>query len=117
MKNKNGFTLIELLAILVIIGFIMVMIFPSLEKLTDNTNKQTYDAYEKMMVEYADVTDFNGKTYICLKELNSENYGGLNDIIGKEFNGYVKKINGEYKAFITGSNYTTEGYDTTIICN
>ena len=53
--NKKGFTLMELIAAIVIMAFIMMIIFPSVQDMMDNNNEDTYKSYERMMVEYAKV--------------------------------------------------------------
>ena len=52
--NKKGFTLIELIAIIVIMGLIMLMVFPSLSRLMASNDKKKYDEYYKLVGNAAD---------------------------------------------------------------
>lgn len=110
VMNKKGFTLIELLAVLIILGLIMILVFPSLNLMSDDTNSEKYIHYENMMAEYAESYHDNNKTYYDLET----DFG--NDLldIKRECEGYVKVVtNGgikEYKPYIKCSDYKTSGY-------
>ena len=49
MRNKKGFTLIELVAVIIIMGLIMLMVFPSLSRLMASNDKRKYDEYYKLI--------------------------------------------------------------------
>ena len=107
--NKKGFTLIELLAVIVIIGLILMIVFPAATKVLEHNSDELYESYEKMMVEYAKVSPLNNSSLIGLTSL------GI-DKVDKECDGYVT-INRSgtapvYKAFIKCSDkYQTTGYN------
>lgn len=111
--NKKGFTLMELLATIVIIGIVLMIVYPEISKISKKNNDDLYKSYENMMVEYAMVSKLNYKNTIKLAELE--------DLIQikNECKGYVTINHGvspvEYKAYIRcGEKYTTTpGYDTT----
>lgn len=111
--NRKGFTLMELLATIVILGLIMLIIFPSITKLMKNNDSKKYDTYERMMVEYAIVSDIlpDANNNIKLSQLNE-----LADV-KKECVGYVHVIDkskNEYKAYIS-CGYNSE--DDELACN
>lgn len=112
--NRKGFTLMELLATIVILGLIMLIIFPSITKLMKNNDSKKYDTYERMMVEYAIVSDIlpDANNNIKLSQLND-----LADV-KRECTGYVHVIDkskNEYKAYIScgenGEDYETTNFD------
>lgn len=112
--NKKGFTLIELLVTIILIGIIMTIVLPSAFKSSNENRIKLYKEYEKMMIEYARVS-----------ELNSENIINLNNLeelgrVKNECIGYVTINHGivpnEYNAYIScGDDYETEGFDETYI--
>lgn len=53
--NKKGFTLVELLVVIVIIGLISYIGFPSLMALINNTKTTEFEYYGKLMVDAAKV--------------------------------------------------------------
>lgn len=53
--NKKGFTLIEIIGVIVIIGLILMIVFPTLSKLMTNNNIKKYDNYYLMIDEAAKV--------------------------------------------------------------
>ena len=54
MKNKKGFTLIELIAVIVILGLIMLIVFPSISRLMMSNSKKKYTTYEDLLKEAAE---------------------------------------------------------------
>ncbi len=110
--NKKGFTLMELLASIVIIGIVLMIVYPEITKISKKNNDDLYKSYENMMVEYATVSKFNNRNVIKLSELEDLMQ------IKNECKGYVTINHGvtpnEYKAYIRcGEKYKTTGYDTT----
>ena len=101
--NDKGFTLIELLIVIALIGTISLMLVPSMAIYYEKGNEELYNSYEKMMAEYAKVSEIK-KDRIELNELE-----GL-DNIKKECKGYVITKDNNYQAFISCSNYQTIGY-------
>lgn len=110
--NKKGFTLMELLAAIVIIGVVLMIVYPEISKISKKNSDDLYKSYENMMVEYAMVSQLKNNTIIKLSELEELVQ------IKKECKGYVT-INhnvtpNDYKAYIRcGDKYKTTGYDTT----
>lgn len=51
MKNKKGFTLIELLGVMVIMGFLLLIVLPSLMKAGDNAKLRKFDEYYNLVKE------------------------------------------------------------------
>ena len=103
--NRNGFTLTELLVAIVLLSIIMAITIPSLFLYKKETDKTLYYEYERMMVLYAEESEI-AKEKIKLSELN-----GLENI-KKDCQGYVKKKNNEYKAYISCNHkYQTKGYE------
>jgi len=45
MKKNNGFTLIELIAVVVIMGILLLIVFPSLSRLIRSNENKKYDTY------------------------------------------------------------------------
>ena len=110
--NNKGFTLMELLATIIIMAFILIIIFPSIQKLINTTDEKKYQTYEDMMVEYAMVNEDKTSTIFNLNELDE-----LNDV-KKNCIGYVtvNRQTNNYKAYIKCTDkYTTEGFDSTKI--
>lgn len=107
--NKKGFTLIELLAAIVIISLILMIVYPSITKISDENSTKMYKTYEDMMVEYAKASPLNDQYRIYLDDLDEL------DKIKNECDGYVlidhDKTPPEYKAYIKcGEKYETDGY-------
>ena len=100
--TKKGFTLVELLATIVIIAFIMGIVLPSATRISKENQNKMCEAYQDMMVEYAQASKYRNKFYIDLDELDE-----LSDVI-KDCDGYVTiDYEGEkpvYKAFISCEN-------------
>ena len=120
MKNKKGFTLVELLGVLVLIIVIMLLIVPNLKKLMNQNEKQQYETYETMMIEYTKAfPNYDKYEYICLEDLGMAK---INQNI--KCNGYVKINNLKIESFISCFNknnenlYITDGYNTNLTgCN
>lgn len=53
MKNEKGFTLIELLVTITLLALILLMVFPSINRLRAENEKSTYELYGKSMIEAA----------------------------------------------------------------
>ena len=107
--NKQGFTLIELLVTIVVLALIMSIVFPSAIRLSGENKTKIYSEYEKMMVEYAQVSPLRKEDRIDLDNLDEL------DKVKEECDGYVTidhtEEKWEYKAYIKcGDQYTTDGY-------
>lgn len=112
--DKKGFTLVELLATIVIIAIIMTLVVPSAEKVSRNNKVKIYKEYEKMMVEYAKIS-----------ELNKQNLINLNDLeelekVKNECVGYVQinhsTVPVTYTPYISCTDqYTTQNFNASLI--
>ena len=108
--NKKGFTLVELLSIIVLIGIVLMVVFPAVSKLLKRNNEEMYASYEDMMVEYAKVSSLNNNNTIGLTALDNL------DQVKNECIGYVtinhNSVPNVYKAYIKCSDkYQTENFD------
>lgn len=111
--NKNGFTLVELLTVIVIISLVLMIIYPSVTKILQRNSNEMYESYEKMMVEYAQISPLNGNSIIKLANLDEL------DKVKKECKGYVtidhSVTPNVYKAYIScEGKYQTIGYNTSL---
>ncbi len=50
---KKGFTLVELLGVIILLGVIMLIAFPIIDKTIDDSKKEAYDMQIKMILEAA----------------------------------------------------------------
>ena len=55
--NKKGFTLVEVLAVMIILGLLMLLVVPSINKLMKDNDEKKYSTYERMMEEYENSQD------------------------------------------------------------
>ncbi len=85
--NKKGFTLVELLAVIVIISLIMIIVYPNIIRIINDNNEEIYHGFERMMVEYAEVSPLKTANTIMLKDLNIDK--ALDSIKDSGCNGYV----------------------------
>ena len=114
--NKKGFTLVELLAVLVLLGLISLLIYPSIRNLMKNNNEKEYNTYKDLMVSYAKSLSINDKNngFVCLNKLKNN---GLKDINSSmECNGYVIINNNNYTPYLLciqdgNEVYHSENYD------
>jgi len=101
MKKNRGFTLIEVLAVIVIIGLILIVVFPSMTKMMRNNDDDKYEQYYDLVYEAANV--YSSKLTSSLG--NSKNVGcatiELDDLIDED---YVKKFNDKNVTCETGAN-------------
>lgn len=114
--NKKGFTLVELLATIIIIAIIMTLVLPSAFRVSNNNKLKIYEEYEKVMVEYAMVSELNSRNKIKLTELEEL------EKVKSECSGYVLINHNSspvlYTAYIScGDQYETEGFDSSYLNN
>lgn len=105
--NNLGFTLVELLAVIVIMGLIMSLSFPSIMRMIEGNDRKKYESYEKSMVEYAKAYyDEDTSNYVGLSELKNQGLTGIDEICV----GYVDLNN--YKAYLKcDDHYETNNFD------
>ena len=54
MKNKNGFTLIELLSVIIILGMISLIVFPTVNETIKNQREKLYDKQVDTIIDAAE---------------------------------------------------------------
>lgn len=103
MKNK-GFTLVELIAVIVIMGMILLIVFPGVSRLMADNEDEKYDTYyeivQKGVEKYAqtrrdDIGGINGNGCIDIDDEYEESDGynlELSDLIERD---YIKQFDGE----------------------
>lgn len=114
--NNKGFTMMEILAAIVIVGIILIFIYPSITEISKKNSDEKYKSYEKMMVEYAMISKDRNKEIIKLSELSDLDIIINPDSSNKECRGYViidhTVTPNTYKAYISCSDkYKTSGYN------
>ena len=97
--NKKGFTVVEVLAVMIILGLLMLLVVPSINKLMKNNDENKYKTYERMMEEYAAVYPDKSLTIVKLSQL--DNIAAEIEKKGKCI-GYVEvdRTHNDYKAYI-----------------
>lgn len=126
MKDK-GFTLVELIAVIVIMGMILLIVFPGVSRLmTDNEDEEYstyYEIVKKGVEKYAqtrrdDIGGISGNGCIDIDDEYEESDGynlELSDLIERD---YIKKFEGEKNVVcrtpneISTSELTALGIDT-----
>jgi len=109
--NKKGFTVVEVLAVMIILGLLMLLVVPSINKLMKDNDEKKYSTYEKMMEEYAKVHPDRMRGIVYLSQLDNL------DEVKKNCDGYVlvHPYYNIYDAYITcgenGDKYETLGFD------
>lgn len=109
--NEKGFTLVEVLAVMIILGLLMLLVVPSINKLMKDNDEKKYSTYERMMEEYAAVYPDKSLTVIKLSKLDNV------DEVQNNCTGYVEvdRSANDYKAYIKcGDKYTTTGFDASL---
>lgn len=126
MKNK-GFTLVELIAVIVIMGMILLIVFPGVSRLMSDNEDQEYDTYYDIVKagvdKYAqtrrdDIGGILGNGCIDIDDEYEDSDGynlELSDLIERD---YIKKFEGEKNVIcrtpneISASELTALGIDT-----
>ena len=129
--NKKGFTLVELIGVVVILGLIALVAFPSLLNQINNSNKQISDSQKDLIIaatknyveenknEYAnknffvvDVDVLAEKNYIDKKLIKSytdeENNNDEENNTDEENKLLVTALNGEYNVTVSKGNAKCE---------
>lgn len=102
--NNKGSTLIEVIVVMVIVGIISVMAFPSITKLQTQNNKKTY-------LEYEEVLKIGAKLYVDKynRDLWGLNEGGCksipvqnlhNEKLIKDFTGKKNEVVDKGQSFV-----------------
>lgn len=101
--NKKGFTLIELLAVIVILGVVMAIAIPSMNKVIDNSKKDTLVATAQeyingaktMLLSANSMPDYGYALVLSVHDIELER-GGKSPYTSTEFdktNSYVVVVN------------------------
>lgn len=119
--NKKGFTLIELLAVIVILGVVMAIAIPSMNKVIDNSKKDTLvstaqeyiNGAKTMLLSANELPDYNNVLIVPINEIDLDR-GGKSPYTSEAFDpsmSYVVVVNksnqntaagaSEYEYFIT----------------
>ena len=53
MKKKKGFTLMEMLVVIVIIGIILIIVFPNVSVFKNRSNQKKYETHMDVVVDPA----------------------------------------------------------------
>lgn len=99
-NNARGFTLIEMLGVIVIMGLILIVVFPTMTKMINGNNDEKYNDYYDLVEEaaYAYATTQTDKLG------TSRNVGCTNVTLNTLIdNGYVQKFDGDEECK-TGAN-------------
>ena len=81
--NKKGFTLIELLAVIVILGVVMAIAIPSMNKVIDNSKKDTLvstaqeyiNGAKTMLLSAGELPDYNNVLIVPINEIELDRGG------------------------------------------
>lgn len=82
-NNKKGFTLIELLAVIVILGVVMAIAIPSMQKIIDNSKKDTListaqeyiNGAKTMLTSENSLPDYGHATVISVDDISLDRGG------------------------------------------
>lgn len=106
--NKNGFTLTELLVTIVIIAIVMIMVFPSAMRVSNDNKNRLYEEYARMMEEYALVSPLKNRDNVDTLGIGLHELGDLDKSIS-DCSGYVLRESVsplKFKAYIKCGDYT-----------
>ena len=101
--NKKGFTLIELLAVIVILGVVMAIAIPSMNKVIDNSKKDTLvstaqeyiNGAKTMLLSANELPDYNNVLVVPIDKIELDR-GGKSPYTSTEFDpasSYVVVVN------------------------
>ena len=111
--NKKGFTLVELISVIVILGILALIVFPSVLSTINKGKSNTKDSNKKLIIAGAKnyVTDnqnsfksIDGKTY-CISIGTLYNAGYIKTVIGIDVDDDVTKITDVVKAVYSGGKF------------
>ena len=111
--NKKGFTLVELISVIVILGILALIVFPSVLSTINKGKSSTKDSNKKLIIAGAKnyVTDnqnsfksIDGKTY-CISMGTLYNNGYINTVIGLDVNDDVTQITDVVKVQYSGGKF------------
>ncbi len=115
---KKGFTLVELLGVIVILGILAVIAFPTIinqitsarGEIDDSSNMLIFDAAENYFLEYANLSEETGQKYYCVTLEQLVDEGLLNEPLknaetGKKYD--IKKTSVRMK--YEGNNTFNQG--------
>ncbi len=104
MRSVNGFTLIEMVGVIVIMGLILIVVFPTMSKMIHGNRDKKYE-------EYRDLIEAGARSYAVTRtdDLGSSKYSGcirvtLDTLIS---GGYVQKLDEKDTNCKLGTNNIT----------
>ena len=114
MKNEKGFTLVELLAIIVILGILMTLAIPAVQRVLKSSQKKTFVEYAEKIAQTAqtkynqdimkeEISDSDSVIYDVKKDLKLSSTG--------DYNGYVLVTEDKIYVTLYDNNYAVYGVD------
>lgn len=112
--NKKGFTLIELLAVIVILGVVMAIAIPSMNKVIDNSKKDTLvstaqeyiNGAKTMLLSANELPDYNNILVVPIDKIELDR-GGKSPYTSTAFNpnrSYVVVVNEAIQSTAAGAS-------------
>ncbi|BDU49781.1 hypothetical protein HLVA_03500 [Haliovirga abyssi] len=107
--KENGFTLLEIVVVIIVLGFLMGVMLPTLSKIADSTEER---AFEQGVINIfmqargnAVIQNETNKIQIGTKTIESK----LNSKFLNKLNSEIKKINSDKKEVLFYSDGTSSG--------
>lgn len=110
--NNKGFTLIELMACVVILGFLSIIVYPSINNALTTNSSKSCKYYERSMISACKY--FIQKENVDIKESNGGRFPPVMEVTLTELinSGYIEEYN-DTKSEITNNPKIVINYDIT----